>query len=148
MARLCALPQRGAESEAPSCSSPRPAPRARAPPPPRLPPTPTPAAVSRRALAALAPLALLRSPRSAAAAPEAPPPAALPPPDFALPGPFEAVRLPALEHVCASSRCDTPAEAARVRARAWAPKGGARLGRLGPYPLAVITPGYLVPDDQ
>jgi dienelactone hydrolase len=67
-------------------------------------------------------------------------------PNYAAPGPLQAIRLPNLEHTCTT--CDAPAERCRLKIRAWVPKGGGRLGLAAPYPLAIITGGFLIASDQ
>jgi len=67
-------------------------------------------------------------------------------PNYAAPGPLQAIRLPTLEHTCTA--CDAPAERCRLKIHAWVPKGGGRLGFDPPFPLAVITSGFLISSDQ
>lgn len=69
--------------------------------------------------------------------------------DYRWDGPFQAASLPALEHTCTSGACtNAPADRARIKIHAWVPKGGRRLGIDPPYPLAIITPGFLLTSDQ
>lgn len=69
--------------------------------------------------------------------------------DYRWDGPFQAAPLPVLEHTCTAGGCNNaPADRARIRIHAWAPKGGRRLGIEPPYPLAIITPGFLLASDQ
>lgn len=70
----------------------------------------------------------------------------LSPPNYSHPGPFRALKLPQLEHTCTT--CDAPADRCRLKIHAWAPKGGAAKGLSPPYPLALISPGFLVAADQ
>ncbi|KAG7672679.1 hypothetical protein Ndes2526B_g08792 [Nannochloris sp. 'desiccata'] len=67
-------------------------------------------------------------------------------PNYAAPGPLQAIRLPNLEHTCTT--CDAPAERCRLKIHAWVPKGGGRLGVNAPFPLAIITAGFLISSDQ
>jgi pimeloyl-ACP methyl ester carboxylesterase len=67
-------------------------------------------------------------------------------PNYAAPGPLQTIRLPNLEHTCTT--CDAPAERCRLKIHAFVPKGGGRLGLNPPYPLAIITPGFLIASDQ
>ena len=67
-------------------------------------------------------------------------------PKYAAPGPLQPVRLPNLEHTCTT--CDAPAERCRLKIHAWVPKGGGRIGLETPFPLAIITPGFLLGADQ
>ena len=67
-------------------------------------------------------------------------------PNYAAPGPLQTIRLPNLEHTCTT--CDAPAERCRLKIHAWVPKGAGRLGLNAPFPLAIITPGFLIASDQ
>lgn len=64
------------------------------------------------------------------------------PPDYTEIGPFEPIKLPPLEHTC--TVCDASADRCRLKIQGWVPRGGARIGLKPPYPLVIITPGFLL----
>ena len=67
-------------------------------------------------------------------------------PSYAAKGPLEGIRLPRLAHTCTT--CNAPADRCRIRINAWVPKGGSHIGLDGRFPLAVISPGFLITADQ
>eukprot|EP00890_Picochlorum_soloecismus_P004898 jgi/Picsp_1/5409/NSC_02768-R1_protein len=67
-------------------------------------------------------------------------------PNYAAKGPLEGIRLPRLAHTCTT--CNAPADRCRIRINAWVPKGGSHIGLYGRFPLAVISPGFLITADQ
>ena len=67
-------------------------------------------------------------------------------PNYAGPGPCQPLRMPRLEHTCTT--CNVSADRCRIRINAWIPKGGIHIGLDSPFPLAIITPGFLISSDQ
>lgn len=61
-------------------------------------------------------------------------------------GPFQALRLPRLKHIYTS--CRTSADRCTLKISAWVPNGGSSLGLKAPFPLVVITSGFLIGSDQ
>ncbi|GAB4816095.1 hypothetical protein N2152v2_003141 [Parachlorella kessleri] len=94
------------------------------------------------AASATAPLAAATSSSASAAA------IAVDVPDYAGPGPFMPIRLPELEHLCTSLFPQCTADQCLLRIRVMYPKGGSSVGLRAPFPLAVITSGFLVSSDQ
>ncbi len=65
---------------------------------------------------------------------------------YGLEGPFQVLRLPRLKHLYTS--CSTSADRCTLKISAWVPHGGSGIGLTAPYPLVVITPGFLIGSDQ
>ncbi|CAG9462582.1 unnamed protein product [Pedinophyceae sp. YPF-701] len=65
-------------------------------------------------------------------------------PDYTREGPLEAIRLPRLEHTASSCFPDCIGAQCILRADVTYPKGGVVYGVGPPYPLAIITGGFLV----
>lgn len=84
----------------------------------------------------------------AAAKPAWPAATGVDPPNYARPGPFSPVRLPPLEHTCASCFPLCADNRCLVRLQVVYPRGGTAVGLKPPFPLAVITAGFLVGSDQ
>lgn len=76
--------------------------------------------------------------------PEAAPPSPPPLPDYSRPGPLQPARLPRLEHTCARCFPACTTNKCLLRLDVWYPKNGASQGLSPPYPLAIITSGFLV----
>ena len=68
-------------------------------------------------------------------------------PDWAGPGPLRTSRLPRLEHTCASCFPTCVGTNCIVRVDVVYPRGGADLGLGPPYPLAILSSGFLVSSD-
>ena len=66
--------------------------------------------------------------------------------DYRVAGPLQVLRLPRLKHIYTS--CSTPADRCTLKISAWVPQGGSSVGLKGPFPLAVITSGFLIGSDQ
>ncbi|CAD7701989.1 unnamed protein product, partial [Ostreobium quekettii] len=66
--------------------------------------------------------------------------------NFSRPGPLTPVRLPKLEHTCAGCFPQCVADRCLIRLDVLYPKGPLVEGR--PYPLAIITGGFLVPSEE
>ncbi|PSC68105.1 alpha beta-hydrolase [Micractinium conductrix] len=69
-------------------------------------------------------------------------------PNYALPGPYTPALLPPLEHTCASCFPLCSDNRCLVKLRVVYPRGGTAVGLKPPFPLAIITPGFLVGSDQ
>ena len=67
-------------------------------------------------------------------------------PSYEKQGPCNVLKLPRLEHTC--TVCNIPADRGRIRICAWAPQGGSAIQLRGPFPLVIITPGFLISADQ
>ncbi len=61
-------------------------------------------------------------------------------------GPFQALRLPRLKHIYTS--CSTSVDRCTLKISAWVPHGGSSIGLKAPFPLVVVTPGFLIGADQ
>jgi pimeloyl-ACP methyl ester carboxylesterase len=69
-----------------------------------------------------------------------------PVPNYTQPGPCLPFRLPQLEHTC--TVCAASADRCRLKIQAWVPKGATRHGLGPPYPLAILTAGFLISSEQ
>lgn len=67
-----------------------------------------------------------------------------PAPDYTTMGPFQAQRLPKLEHTCSQCFPACQTNKCLLRTEVWYPKGGAALGLAPPYPLAIFSSGFMV----
>ncbi|GFR52301.1 hypothetical protein Agub_g14838, partial [Astrephomene gubernaculifera] len=65
-------------------------------------------------------------------------------PDYAGPGPLRVARLPRREHTCARCFPACVNGACRLRVDVVYPRGGSELGLGPPYPLAVLSAGFLL----
>ena len=71
--------------------------------------------------------------------------AAQPPlPDYTAPGPLRPMRGPRLEHTCTVCFPGCQTNACTLRISVWYPKGGGARGLTPPYPLAIVSSGFLV----
>lgn len=69
-------------------------------------------------------------------------------PDYTNAGPFTPARLPRLEHTCSSCFPQCVGDKCRLRIDVTYPKGAVSQGYNPPYPLAIITGGFLVPAEN
>lgn len=69
-------------------------------------------------------------------------------PNYAGPGPFTPTRLPTLEHIFADCYPRCTVDQSILRVRVVYPKGGTSVGLLAPYPLVIISPGFLLGCEQ
>jgi len=69
-------------------------------------------------------------------------------PDYTGPGPFQPARLPRLEHTCSSCFPQCVGDKCRLRIDVTYPKGAISQGYNPPFPLAIITSGFLVPAEN
>ena len=67
-------------------------------------------------------------------------------PDYSSQGPLQVLRLPRLKHIYTS--CSTSADRCTLKISAWVPQGGSNIHLKAPFPLAVVTPGFLIGADQ
>lgn len=105
---------------------------------------PPPAAAAAAAAAATAPPAARLLEELLAAPPAWPASSAVAMPSYAAPGPCRPARLPRLEHTasrlypaCVDQRC-------LLRLQVCYPRGGRAAGLAPPYPLAILSPGFLI----
>lgn len=56
------------------------------------------------------------------------------------------IRLPRLKHI--NTSCSTSADRCTLKISAWVPQGGSSVGLKAPFPLVVITSGFLIGSDQ
>jgi hypothetical protein len=69
-------------------------------------------------------------------------------PRYDEPGPFQPGRLPLLEHTCYNLYPLCTGDRCKLRLSIFYPKGGTSVGLKAPYPLAIITSGFLVGSEQ
>ncbi|KAI3428278.1 hypothetical protein D9Q98_006657 [Chlorella vulgaris] len=69
-------------------------------------------------------------------------------PNYASAGPFSHTWLPPLEHTCVSCFPQCSDNRCLLKLHVCYPRGGAGLGLKAPFPLAIITPGFLLGSDQ
>lgn len=67
-------------------------------------------------------------------------------PEYAETGPFEVVKLPRLKHTYTT--CSISADRCTLKINAWVPRRASSLDLKPPYPLVIITPGFLIGADQ
>lgn len=68
---------------------------------------------------------------------------------YAAPGPLGVSRLPLLEHTASSVYPDCVGDKCLLRISVFYPRGGTRIAGIGPpYPLAILSPGFLVSSDS
>lgn len=67
-----------------------------------------------------------------------------PAPDYTTMGPFQAQKLPKLEHTCSQCFPACQTNKCLLRTEVWYPKGGTALGLAPPYPLAIFSSGFMV----
>ena len=72
--------------------------------------------------------------------------ARFPTPDYSQQGPLQVLKLPRLKHIYTS--CSTSADRCTLKISAWVPQGGSSVRLKAPFPLVVITPGFLIGSDQ
>lgn len=69
-------------------------------------------------------------------------------PNYSKSGPYQAARLPVLEHTCASCFPDCNGDKCIVRLMVSYPKGYSTVGLSPPFPLVIFTPGFLIKGEQ
>ncbi|PRW56471.1 alpha beta-hydrolase isoform A [Chlorella sorokiniana] len=69
-------------------------------------------------------------------------------PNYARAGPFTPALGPPLEHTCDSCFPLCEGNRCMVRVQVVYPRGGTTVGLKAPFPLAIITPGFLIGSDQ
>lgn len=67
-------------------------------------------------------------------------------PEYGQPGPLEVLRLPRLKHTYTT--CSTSADRCTLKINAWVPRRSTKVDLKSPYPLVIITPGFLIGADQ
>ncbi|KAL4858409.1 hypothetical protein ACK3TF_001389 [Chlorella vulgaris] len=69
-------------------------------------------------------------------------------PNYASAGPFSHTWLPPLEHTCVNCFPQCSDNRCLLKLHVCYPRGGTGLGLRAPFPLAIITPGFLLGSDQ
>lgn len=67
-------------------------------------------------------------------------------PKYGEAGPFQAIKLPRLKHTYTT--CSTSADRCTLKINAWVPRRSSAVDLKPPYPLVIITPGFLIGADQ